>query len=179
MCRRDFVVSGLDDEMSARLLTTIAGWCVGTVLAVYVTVPLIAEVIHSVDDVYSHPVGAISTCLDDGSTVVQSHATKLRSFIVSQEEPGYVRVTYRIDGMPFGLVHPLVAPDRNIVPTRPIYHPGDSFVIGPFIFPPLPRRADNVSVSVILPGERFGFFNTRAVIGPMRTPNCADRLPPP
>ena len=165
--------------MRSRLLTTIAGWCVGAGLAVYVTIPPIVEAIHNVDDVYSHPVGAISACLEDGSTVVQAQATKLRTFIVSQEEPGYVRVTYYIDGQMFGLVHPLVTPHRDIVPTQPIYNPGDSFVIGPFIFPPLPRGAENISVSVVLPGERFGFFDTRAVIGPIGAPNCADRLPPP
>lgn len=158
--------------MRSKDIATFAGWLVGAALAGYVVVPVAADIIHAADDVYAPPFDVAATCLPDGTAVVSARSRKLATFTVSRDEPGYLLVRYDLDGQPFGLAHPLVRPDRNVVATQPIYVVGDEFPVGPFLLPALPSGAAGVTVTVVLPGDRFGFHHTRATIGPLPAINC-------
>lgn len=158
--------------MMRRWLANVGGWLFGAILAAYITVPWIAERAHRGLPVYGPPMSVVSMC-DAARLVFTGKAKKLSNFdVLSNEEPGWLIARYLRDDRGFIETYPLVTPDGEVVVTRPAYVAGDEFTIGPFAMR-APEGATSIEVGVVLPGIRWGFHRTTAIIGPISLPPCS------
>lgn len=154
----------------------ISGWIFGAVMAVFVITPFVAEWLHREIPVYTvYPASFTVTCSSE-AVIFAGEALKKEPFqVLDHGGIGRLEITWNFEGFNQVNTVPLLAPNGDFVPTRPIITTGQEFVVGPFMFP---RHMDGElqSVSVKLPGYRFGFHRTTAEIGPIFLPPCDQPL---
>lgn len=145
----------------------IGGWLLGLIMSFYVVTPWVAERLHQRLPVYEVDQSSVSVVCTPRTIVFSAKARKLRDFEVLQVgEIGRIRISWTFEGIEQTNTIPLLRPDGEFVPTGPQFVAGDEFVVGPFV---VPRRNGGMleSVSVILPGHRWGFHRTLGIIGPI------------
>lgn len=153
-------------------IVRIGGWLVGATMALLVVMPWMLEQIHRALPVYKvDPVSATVTCTP-AMIIFSARAKKIEDFeVIRDDELDRLRIDWMLEGIEQRNSVPLISPDGSFVPTWPTFVAGDEFVVGPFV---VPRRESGTlfSVTVVLPGYRWGLYRTTADIGPIYLPPC-------
>lgn len=154
----------------------ISGWVVGVAISLLVATPWAVERLHRLIPIYEVSPASVTVICTPMAIVFSVKARKVAEFdVLDNGDLGRLRISWVFEGIEQTNTIPLIDADGDFVPTRPEHVAGDEFVVGPFM---IPRHKENtlLSVSVVLPGYRWGFHQTTAVIGPIYLPPCPPGL---